>query len=143
MKLIEKIKKIKLQNFSVVTILLLIIFGCLILIEVRIKIDHSKKYTKEKCLKLTEIGLEYKDAVKKILELDIVKDFKIRNIRNNIKDVSLVIFYSEPKYIKNKCFWYITLEENHKTHLVLWKSFLVDVDNFNIYEGNIKENLIL
>ncbi len=131
MKLIKKIKKIKLRYFSAVIIPLFIIFGCLILIKVKIKINQSKKYTKEKCLKLTEIGLEYKDAVKKILELDIVEDFKISN---KVKNISLIFFYAEPRYIKNKGFWYIRAEEDHQTHLVFWKAFLVDIDGFEIYE---------
>ena len=98
--------------------------------------SSAHQYSKKECLELTDKDATYDNSAKRILKLKTVTEFNALLKKDKLEKVSLMLFSGEPKYINNKCFWYIRLEENHKTHLVFWKSFLVDIDGSDIYEEN-------
>ena len=91
-------------------------------------------YSEKECLSLTNEDRTYIDATKRILKLKTVIKFNSLLAKNKVEKVSMMFFYNEAKYINNKCFWYIRVEEDHQTHLAFWKAFLVDIGGSEIYE---------
>jgi len=100
----------------------------------------SKDYTREECSNLTIKDSTYNDVINRISKLKVVKEFSALLANNESEKVSLMFFHNEAKYINNKCFWYIRIEEDHQTHLAFWKAFLAEIDGNKIYEENSTNN---
>ena len=101
-------------------------------------------------MNLTTKDKTFDNSVNRVWKLKAVSEFRALIRKNNLafslkntrEEVSLVHlhYFSKPKYINNKCFWNINLGEDDETHVVFWKSFLVDVDidGSNIYEEDLE-----
>jgi hypothetical protein len=98
----------------------------------------NTKHSKKECLNLTTKDKTFNNSANRIMKLKTVSEFLALFRKVKLEEVSLMFFSSEPKYINNKCFWYIRLEEDHQTHLVFWKALLVDIDGSNIYEEDVE-----
>lgn len=91
-------------------------------------------YNEEECLSLTEQDESYQRSIDRILKLKAVVNFNSLLAQDKTEKVSMMLSANETKFIKNKCFWYIRIEENHQTHLAFWKALLVDINGVEIYE---------
>ena len=96
-----------------------------------------------RCLKSeTANEVAYKLAIDKISKIKEVKEFQdLLNKRNENLPAGgdrITLSYMDRgvEIIENKCFYNIDLKENHPTHIVQWRSFIVSVDGKEVYEYN-------
>ena len=107
-----------------------------------IRKDNTRKYTEKECLALTvdANNKEKSNLIKRIVKLKTVIQFDSLIKKNNSLEenktnkVFLSFEFIEPRYISNKCFWNVYAKDNHPTHSLLWKSFLVEISGTDIYE---------
>ncbi len=116
---------------------LLLLFGSLSSYAKDVK---PKNYSEKECLNLTTEDAEHSDVIKRVTKLKTVAQFNGLIKKNNLLEenktnkVFITFEIREAKYVSNKCFWYIFAIEHHPMHSFLWKSFLVDIGSYDIYE---------
>ncbi len=98
----------------------------------KIKKDCQKyDQRKAQCLKLDNKSPSFESAINKIPKTKLVKEFAKLLEKDHAK---LAVLSYNPEFQNNKCYWSIRLHENHKSHMVFWKEFLVEVDGNKIFE---------
>lgn len=106
----------------------------------KIKKDCQKyDQRKEQCLKLNNKSPSFDSAINKISKTKSVKEFAKLLEKDHAK---LNALNYNPEFHNNKCYWSIRLHEDHKSHMVFWKEFLVEVDGYKIFEKDVADDLL-
>lgn len=72
--------------------------------------------------------------MERVFKLQMVSQFSSLLQKNN---ETLTAFSYDPEFSGGKCYWSMRLHENHKSHMVFWKEFLVEVDGDKIFEKDV------
>jgi hypothetical protein len=108
------------------------------MILAKIKKDCQKyDQRKAQCLKLNSKSPSFQDAINRISKTKLIKEFARLLEKDHAK---LAILNHNPEFQNNKCYWSIRLHEDHKSHMVFWKEFLVEVDGNKIFEKDVADD---
>ncbi len=104
----------------------------------KIKKDCQKyDQRKAQCLKLNSKSPSFEGAINKTAKTKLVKEFAKLLEKDHAK---LNALSYNPEFQNNTCYWSIRLHEDHKSHMVFWKEFLVEVDGYKIFEKDVSDD---
>jgi len=95
-------------------------------------------HSKEECLLLTTKDQSYVESIGNLVKQKEFLDWTDL-LKNNNSKMILMESLNKTEFIDKKCYWVIPVYESKSSHINLWKEFLVQVNEKEVYE-RIKSN---